>query len=149
VLLPAVLLVRMFLLEPDSKSKPSLPFLLAVLLFRVLLKLALRRKPSLLLPLAVFPVRVLLELDRKWRRLGSSAMPYSQFFTMQFSTVAFVMPLRTMPSPVPVLVWVMECPAQFRVMLFAPMTMPLPPEQFIFPVSVVLVVIVAPHSSGA
>ena len=51
-----------------------------------------------------------------------------------------------MPAPVPVTVWVMEYPAQFRVMSFAPTVMPVLVEQTMFPVSVVLLVMVLPQA---
>jgi hypothetical protein len=74
-----------------------------------------------------------------------------EFFTMQFFTVTPVLPVRLMPTPEggPV----MECPAQFRVMLSAPIVMPVLElglvEQFRLPVSVVLPVMLLPHDMVA
>jgi hypothetical protein len=48
---------------------------------------------------------------------------------MQFFTVTFVQPGLEMPTPESGLGPVMECPAQFRIMLFAPIVMPVLVEQ--------------------
>ena len=65
---------------------------------------------------------------------------------MQFFTVTPVLLERRMPDPVPGPV--MECPAQSRVMLSAPIVMPINVAQFKSPVSVVLLVIVSPHETA-